>query len=148
MTLAGLLLMSIVVMMRWPGTPAARTIHRWLVEAPARHLARVERVHLIVALLLVGFLFVGGELMALFGPHVAFGFVVDLALYLDVATAAATIAVVAKGRSAALMLRAWCVAVSTPREPSRPRQRRTRTPRLTRSSDDSDRRWAPALAFA
>ena len=126
MTLTGLLPLSIVVMTLWPETPAARTLHRWLVEMPVQGLARIKRVHLIIALLLVGFAFVGGGMMALFGPHVALGFVVDLAVYLDVATAAATVAVLAKGRSAALMLRAWWIghAAPSPAVPAAPVGRR------------------------
>ena len=87
------LLGVLVTLIVFPETPAARMLHRFLIEPPARRMSRVRFGHMLfgVALTVIGailFLMFEGEGLRVFGmmaPEVATWFAMfDVALFIDV----------------------------------------------------------------
>ena len=86
--LSVLLLGLITVMRLWPSVPFVRALHKMLVEIPIMWIARAERSHTIVILVVAAMLIAGGEMLAIFGSLDAlFFFLIDLSMYLDAVSA-------------------------------------------------------------
>jgi hypothetical protein len=130
---------AIITMHRFPDTPLARLLHRWLVDAPTARLARVHPAQLIFVVIVAGVLVAGGEVVLLMGgAEAAMALSWQLSLYLD-----AGIALAAAG---ALTRLKPFIQMVVHRRPRRPRVagRRRRTPAAScRPANDDDR---PALA--
>lgn len=139
-------LLAWAVLLIAPETPIARGLHRMIVAAPVRLLARVGRGHVLLALLAamaIGgtFLIFDGEavrLLSLAAPDaLAWATMIDLATVLDAAFAAVMLATSVR----------WRVMLGRPvRRPQASRQRRSATRRVERpaANDDEDRRQAAA----
>jgi hypothetical protein len=141
--LTALLLTLCVTMIAARGTPVGDTLHRMLVEAPARRLSRISRGHLLFMLLtlsivvsLVWLLENDGRMLVTMGlpEFLSFATAIDLSALLDLAAVAAIAATTIRFRAVG----AWVRHQIAPR---RPRARRTRVQRLRPpANDDEDRR--------
>ena len=106
--LLSVLLGILVTLIVFPETPAARMLHRFLIEPPARRMSRVRFGHMLfgVALTMIGatlFLMFEGEGLRVFGmmaPEVATWFAMfDVALFIDVFAMALAVAATARLRA-------------------------------------------------
>jgi hypothetical protein len=104
--IASLLLLTTAFILLFPETPAARLLHRYLAEKPADLLARIERKHVIFAIVGVFVLLSAGEMLAILGSDVAVLIAWDMSLYLDAAIAVWTASALTRIRSA------WSVVCS------------------------------------
>ena len=98
---AGLLLM----MWAFPDVPLTRGLHKILVEQPVRALARLQRHHLLHAVILTVMMFSFWEVIAVFGSaELIMAYAFDVALYVDavIVTSAAAAAAYVKGAARAL----------------------------------------------
>lgn len=134
--LAGVLLGMIVVLRWFPGTALARWLERQVTEV-RRRLARIERRHVLFAVLLTLIVVFAGEALAMLGP-LEMGLVVlfDVSTYIDIVLVAGTMAAIACGRG----VLQW-IAMRLPR----PRARARRTPPIARgeraaANDEEDQR--------
>jgi hypothetical protein len=123
------------------GTPIGNRLHRLLVEAPARHLSRIGRGQLLLAIVtlsiivtLVWFLENDGRMLVTMGLPEFLGFAttIDLSALLDLGAVAVIAATAVRFRTAG----AWLQQKIAPR---RPRARRVRVQRPP-ANDDEDRR--------
>ena len=132
--LALILAMTIATMKLWPQTPTARLLHKALVEAPLRIVARTRRKHLFFAAIILLFLMTPAMLgpfdLALYGAW-------DIAAFLDLASVALAVAAVARGRSAVSFVRSWAVGIAA-RPAARRAWRRAHRARVTRAANDDD----------
>ena len=141
--LTALLLTLWMAMIVARGTPAGDTLHRMLVEAPARRLSRISRGHLLFMLLtlsiivsLVWLLENDGRMLVTMGMPEFLGFAtaIDLSALLDLAAVAVIAAATIRVRTIATWLKHKVA-------PRRPRARRARVQRLRPpANDDEDRR--------
>ena len=138
------LLLTMVAVLRWfPETATARWLERQVAETSAR-LAAIERRHLVFLVLMTVVLVAGAELLAIGGPLDA-GLVLlwDVATYLDIVFVTASVAAVARGRSA------WRIVATRWLPRIRPRRRARRTAakaRPDRRSANNDERARPLAA--
>ena len=128
------------------GTAIGRSMHRLMVEAPARRLSRIGRGQMLFAILtlsiivtLVWFLENDGRMLVTMGLPEFLGFAtaIDLSALLDLAAVAVIAATAIRVRT----VTSWLSHKVTP---WRPRARRTRVQRLRPPANDDERR--PALA--
>jgi hypothetical protein len=144
---AGLLLLMILTMTLFPEVPAARLLHRALVEAPLRALAAMSRRHLIYGAVLVAMLFAGAELIVMLGStDLVMLMAWDVSLYVDAAIAAWTIATVARGKAAWQMLAARLIGRRGAPRPRAPRRRRDGSKTAANDADEDGGHWTYARA--
>ncbi len=117
----GFLLVVTLVIWLAPESPAAKLLHRQLVEAPIEAMAKLERYHLIMFVIMLGFMIGGGEVMALVGPEFIAAYALDLSIYLDLVIVSYAISAARQARSSFAFLRG-----SFSRLFSRPEARRRR----------------------
>jgi len=127
MVLALFLAGLVAVMLGAPDTPAARWLHRHLVEEPLRLAERFERKH--VLFLVVGLIALQGFAMTL-PAEMAMIMAWDATVYIDLLIAGWTLSAFARLRS----VRAW-MTLQTPR--FLPRRARTRARRVRRAIERS-----------
>ena len=133
-----MLILAMGIMKLWPQTPTAIWLNRVLVDLPIRFIAKIERKHLFFAALAI----ICMMMITTLGPlDLAVYGMWDVAVYLDVVTAAIAVAAVARSRSVLLVVKAWVAARVVGR---RPRSRAVRSPiRRAANDDDGDRRAVP-----
>lgn len=116
------LAMVIVIIKLFPQSDLAVLLHRHLVEYPVERLARVERRHVIFALLVIAVLLLAQELIAVAGPaDMAFVFLWDVSIYLDLTGVALTVAAVRWTKTV------WTLARALPRRSIRIRSAHRRS---------------------
>ena len=103
--ICGILLATMCVMRFFPDSSAGRMLNRWLVEIPLQRAAQLERHHLIFALVMIGLMLAGGEVIAVLGPDFAVVYALDVSLYIDFLVVAVTLASVARTKSGVAALR-------------------------------------------
>lgn len=144
--LTALLLTLWLAMIAARGTPAGGTLHRVLVEAPARRLSRITRGHVLFGLLtlsiivsVIWLLDNDGRMLVTMGLPEFLGFAtaIDLSALLDLAAVAVIAATTIRFRAVG----AWLRQTIAPR---RSRARRPRVRRQRPPANDDERR--PALA--
>ncbi|HEX4737638.1 MAG TPA: hypothetical protein VH331_08760 [Allosphingosinicella sp.] len=142
--LTGLLITATLIMMLFPETPLARSLHRHLVEWPLARLAAMDRRHAIFALILIGLALFGSELLVMLGSaDLVVGLAWDVSIYADTLLAAAALAAVARSR---LAWRALLVRPSRPRRPRARSRRALRAKPSARADDEEGPAWSLALA--
>lgn len=140
-----LILAAIVAMRLFPESPLSQLLHLHLVVRPMDWFSKLERHHLLYAVLLIGMLFAAGEIIAVLGSaDVALALAWDVSIYLDAVAVAAAIAVARQARIAIRLIRSKGSSIVT-----RPAARRSGRERRDRASstppaNDKD---APAPAF-
>jgi hypothetical protein len=139
MTGYGLFIALTLVMKLAPRSPLGRWLNTALVARPLERIARMDRRHVIFALLVIGaVLFASETIMAIGSFDLITAFAWDLTAYLDVMVITYALAAVARARDGlkALQVR----AARTLRRNARPRARRTRLTgrRQDRASNDDD----------
>lgn len=131
------------------GTPIGRSLHRWLVEMPARRLSQVKRGQVLLWLVLIGMAVTtiwllenDGRMLLAFGlPDIAsVAVALDLGTLLDVTLVAIAAASVVRVRA----IGTWLRGRTTSRRP-RSRTIRARRPRPP-ANDDEDRGAFPLAA--
>ena len=139
--LCGMMLALILVMRLAPHSPAARLLHRHLVELPLRELSGLERHQLVFVLIMAGFAMTGGEMIAILGPELVGAYALDLAIYLDALAIAYAFAAVARLRAAARAVR-WQIKRLVMRRARRRKraQRRARRGLLAANDDEEEAR--------
>jgi hypothetical protein len=141
MTIFGLILMAVLVMKRWPETPAARWLHRMTVEQPLAAAERFERRHLI--LFVVGLVLL--QAVAVIGSaELTTLMAIDISAYFDAMITVWTVAALTRARGSWTALRAR-IRLPMRRSPRARRGTSTRPVRKPPSNDD-ERHGAYALA--
>jgi hypothetical protein len=146
--LTGILLLALAAIALAPDTPLAKTLHAWLIDAPARATANATPARIvigaIVVLCLIGMAVSAPELVAMIG----FG---DLATYLDAAVIAMMLTAAERGKSLFERplgaVRAVSVRMSLERR-VRPRNRENRRRRLKLPLSSADPDAPSGWAFA
>jgi hypothetical protein len=95
--LTGILGLCIMVMRLCPGTPTARYLHHHCVARPVAWLGRLERRHLLFAMVTVGALLLAGEMIGMLGSaDLMLAWTWDLTVYFDAAAVTVVLARVAR----------------------------------------------------
>ncbi|MEG3176304.1 hypothetical protein U1872_08695 [Sphingomonas sp. RB3P16] len=139
--LTGLLVFAMIVLRRFPETGAARWLER-AITATAAALRRVERRHLIFALILTTFILIASaELLALIGPFdIALVLMWDVSVYVDIVLTSAVVATATRGGAG------WRMIVARFTARPRARARRQRVARKPAAPANEDERGDFALA--
>src|SRR5688500_13497287 len=96
----GFVLALILVMRLAPRSPAARLLHRQLVEAPLERLAKLKSHHLFYVVILPVLLLGGGEILVAAGSvDFIFVYAMDLAIYFDAVLVSYALAAFAMARN-------------------------------------------------
>jgi hypothetical protein len=140
MTIWGLLLIAALIMKFWPETPAARWLHRYLVERPMEMVAGIRRRHIIFLIIGLAVMYSFAEIGA---PHLGVIAALDISAYVDVMITVATVAMMTRARGSWTALRARFRPRIIVR---RPRSRRTRATVQRTAANDDDRPAAVPLA--
>ncbi|GAA0274658.1 hypothetical protein GCM10009127_14030 [Alteraurantiacibacter aestuarii] len=138
----GFMAAVMLVLLFAPASAAARLLHRQLVELPLERLARMERHHLIMLMIMVGFMIGGGEIMALMGPEIIATYALDLSIYLDLVMVSYAVSVARQTRTALAHLRGSFSRLL--RRPEAGRRRRA-VRKQDRSSPANDDETDPAF---
>jgi len=139
--LSVLLLGLITVMRLWPSVPFVRALHKMLVEIPIMWIARAERSHTIVILVVAAMLIAGGEMLAIFGSLDAlFFFLIDLSMYLDAVSAVLAVAAASRVKTTYQLFRASFVSAHRLPIPGSMRRssREVRPRRIRRVANDDN----------
>lgn len=138
---AGLFVVAMIVMTRFPATPAARWLHLHLVELPLQFASRLKRRDVLMVIILL----TAGQSLLMAAPiDIALLYAADLSLYADVMLTAWTL------QAAGTVKAGWTsLKARLTRRSARPRSARTRPPRLPANeaaSDDGDDPWHAAVS--
>ena len=151
MAVYGLLLALMLVMKLAPQSPLGRWLLHNGVERPLELLGSMQRHHLIIAVLFLGLLAIGGEMIVALGSADLFVlYALDLSLYIDGMLAVMALASVARTRSGFALLRAGTSQLSVRMRRAfgqRSKRRRIERPRRGKPSSDDDHP-APAWSIA
>jgi hypothetical protein len=139
--LSAFLLSLIAVMRLWPSAPTVRALHKVIVEIPTTWIARAERRHIILILVVAAMLIASGEMLAIFGSLDAlFAFSLDLSIYLDAVGAVLAVAAASRAKTTYQLFKARFV--SAHRLPIRGSTRRSsrevRSRRIRRVANDDN----------
>lgn len=145
---AGSLLMAMLIAKLFPDTPIGRLLHLYLVELPLQLGSKIERKHVILALILL----VGGQAFILAAPlDLALIYAVDLALYIDALAAVSAAAALgwAKSAWAGLKAKVQQLARTLYGSAMRPRAKQGQRKPIDRyGSNDDDDDTAPMMRAA
>ena len=141
LVLNGFFLVFIAAIKLWPSAPFIRSLHKTIVEIPCVWLARAERRHIIVALIVVAMLMAGGEMLAIFGSIDAMVvYSLDLSLYLDAIGAVLAAAAAIRFKSAYHLVKARLASMRVGQFRGRMRSpsREVRSTTVRRPANDND----------
>jgi len=138
--LVSMMILAALIMAFAPQTPVARWLHRTLVEAPARLLARVERKHLFFAAIM---LVLALNITAIGPLDMMMAGMWDAAVFLDIVTAAFAVTTIARSRSAWMVIRNRMAGPIARIAARRPRSRAVRRRTRRDADDDAGGRRAP-----
>lgn len=131
--LFGLMIALILAMRLFPDTPAAQSLHKYLVEMPLIWWERLDRRQVLFVILTALLMFAFWEAIAVFGSMDAILlYTFDLALYLDAVIAAVTLTATTNIEAMRSRLRARLVRWTSKQGPAKRLNSGTRHRRLAR----------------
>ena len=139
--------MAAVTLVLWlaPESAAGRALHRQLVARPLEALGRLERHHLILVVIMSGFMLSGGEMLMLAGPELVGAFALDLAIYLDAVLVTYAVSALSAARRSGGWLK---FALTRMVQAARPRAKRSARPVGPKRKPSNDDDPGPAILRA
>ena len=129
---------SLIALLRLvPDIPLSRSLHRWVVEEPARHLSEFDRTRLIFLIIVLAIMVAGAETIVMLGStEFAMAFAWQVAVYTDAMVITLTAAVLARARPILTIAGVMARALLPRRAPRARRRQRVAAERRNANDDD------------